>query len=801
MPTIWLDVRYGLRQLRRSPGFAVSAIVTLALGIGAAAAVFTVVHRVLLQPLPYPEPQRLVRLWDRNEAAGLPYFSVSPANYFAWREASRTLEALGAYREDGFTLRTAEGGERIEGARVTFTLLDVLGVRPAAGRGIAADDDRPGAPRVALVSAEFARRLAGPATGSPLGRTVTLDGQPHAIVGVLPRDFHFPQQPQVELLVPYALNSAAPEAGGHFLRVLGRLSRTADLARARTEFAAMAASRETQTPQFNRGWTVAIESLHETIVGDVEQPLRLLLGAAGLLLLVTCANVAGLFLARSASRDAELAVRAAFGAGAGRIGRQLITESLVLSGIGGIAGLALGRWALDLLLAINPEALPRTAEIAVDARVLIFVGAICTVTGIVFGTLPSLLRARTFSIRDALAGSARIVGAQGAGLRRGLVAGEIALALAITITSVLLVKHLLMLQRIEPGFARSGVLTMALQPPAGTFSSPADRAGLYRRVVEALEALPGAGAVGAAHRLPMDGNSAWPFEIIGQGGREGPPPSINYRAIAGRYFDAMGMRVVAGRFFSDAEMWDSPGAAIVNRAAVEKYFGSLDPLAQQIWGPGKRTLRIVGVVEDVREDSLDEPAAPALYLPYTVAPVPGLTFVMASSTPPAGLARAAQQAVRQIDPSLALAKIRPMQQYLDETVAAPRFNATLLTVFAVIAMVLAAVGIYGLTAVSVAERRRELGVRLALGARPSQVMRGVALPGLALAAAGTVAGALGAYAAARLLGGFVLGVDAYQPSIYLGTSLALFAVAGLATLIPARRAMRVDPLVTLRAER
>lgn len=810
--TMWLDVRYALRQLGRTPGFAIPAILTLALGIGAAAAVFTVVNRVVLRPLPYPEPDRLIRLWDRNESAGLPYFSVSPANYFAWQRQSRTLDAIGAYREDGFTLATPAGGERIEGARVTWSLLDVLGVLPVAGRALQPADDATGAPRVAVVSESLALRLEGlPGGGSArpggaVGRSAVIDGQPHTIVGVLPGGFRFPQQPQVQLLVPYSLNAATPERGAHFLRVLARMSPAADLPQVRAEFGTIAAALESGEPQSNRGWAVAIESLHETIVGDVRQPLLLLFGAAVLLLVITCANVAGLLLARSASREGELAVRAALGAGSGRLTRQLVTESLVLSLIGGIGGLVLSGVALDALLAINPDALPRTAEIAVDGRVLAFVAFVCVATGVFFGTVPSVLRARRPALGEALAGSGRTPAARGPRLRRLLVAGEIALALSLTIGAALLVDNLRGLQRVDPGFTKEGALTMELRPPAGTYAEPASRIRLYRQVIEELARLPGAGAVGAAHRLPLDGNSAWPFMLQGRAAGPEPPPSINYRAVAGDYFNALGMTIVRGRSFSEAEMWELGGAVVVNRAAVDRYFGALDPLTQRVRAPsnslpGNRDLQVIGVVENVREDALDAPAEPALYIPYAVAPAPGMTLVVATQNPPGSLARPAQHAVRQIDPSLALAKIRPLDQFLDEVVAAPRFNATLLATFALLALILAAVGIYGVTAYSVIQRTSEIGVRVALGARPSDVFRTVVVPGLALAGAGTVAGIACAILTARLLGGAILGIDANQPSIFMAAALALFSVAVLATLIPAVRAMRIDPLIALRAVR
>ena len=800
--TLWLDLKYALRQLRRAPGFALPAILTLALGIGAATAVFTVVDRVVLRPLPYPESERLVRVWDRDEPAGLLYFSVAPAHYFDWQQRSRTVAAIGAYREDAFTLATAEGGERIDGARVTWSLLDVLGVRPVAGRAILPADDQPGAAPVVLLSASLARRLDATSPGGHalVGRSLPLDGRPHLIVGVLPAGFHFPQQPQVQLLVPYMLNSATPEAGAHFLRVLARLAPGADLAQARAEFASLAAAGASERPPADRSWTVVIDPLHETIVGSVEGPLMLLLGAAILLLAITCANVAGLLLARSAAREGELAVRAALGAGSGRLTRQLITEGVVLSVIGGVGGLALSRAGLDLLLAINPEVLPRAAEIAVDLRVVGFVGAVCAGAAVFFGTVPSLMRARSSPLREALSASGRAPAMRGSSVRRFLVAGEIAVALALTTGAALLVDHLQSLQRIDPGFATSGILTMELRLPAASYGEPAKRQRLYHQVVDELRRMPGVKAAGGAHRLPLSGNSAIPLVIVGQPVTSPTPPSVNFRGVAGDYFAVLGMAIVNGRGFTDAEMWETGGAVLVNRAAVSRYFGTLDPLTQRLRAFG-RELQIVGVVADAREDSLQEPSEPALYLPYAAAPAPGMTLVAATSTPPLSLAKNAQSAVRTVDPALALAKIRSFDQFVEEVVAAPRFNAMLLATFAGLALALAAVGIYGVTAYSVAQREAEIGVRVALGARPRDILRAIVVPGLILAAAGTAAGILSAIIIANMLGGVILGVNAYQPAIFVTASVALFSVAALATLIPARRAMQIDPIIALRAER
>jgi predicted permease len=638
--------------------------------------------------------------------------------------------------------------------------------------------------------------------GAIVGRGLNIDGRPHTVVGVLPRGFDFPQQPGIQVLVPYALNDVKPETAAHFLRVLGRMAPGVTLEEARTEMTSLAANLERESPASNRGWTVALDSLHTAVVGDVTQTLYLLLGAAGLLLLITCANVAGLLLARSQTRAPELAVRAALGAGGRRIARQLVTESAVLSALGGVGGLVLASTGINALLAVQPAALPRASEVVMDARILLVVIAICAATAAFFGVLPWLVHSSRVELRDDVAGAGRTPRRSGRAARRVLVVGEIALALSIAVGAVLLVQNLFTLQRIDPGFATSGVLSMGLRPPAGTYDDPAVRTRMYRRVVETLSTIPGTQVVGAAHRLPLAGNSAIPFVIAGKPPASGQPPSVNYRSVAGDYFGALSMTIIQGRTFTDAEMWDiaGPQAVIVNRAAVAEYFDGADPLTQQLVGPGKRLMTVVGVVEDVREGALDGAPEPAMYLPYAKYPVPALTLLIRSASDQVPLAKPALDALRQLDPALAPGQLRTLDAFLSDVVAGPRFSAMLLTIFAAIALLLAAVGVYAITAFTVAQRTSEIGVRVALGATPLDVFRTVVLPGIQLAALGTIAGLGCAALGSRMMGGLLLGVDARQPMVFAATAAGLFVVATMATLIPARRAMRIDPVVALRQQ-
>ncbi len=517
-------------------------------------------------------------------------------------------------------------------------------------------------------------------------------------------------------------------------------------------------------------------------------------------MIIATANVAGLLLARVASREGEFAVRAALGAGRARLVRQLMTESLLLSVLGALSGLMIGRVALRLLLAVNSKAMPRSTEIVMDATAFAAIVAVSVVTGLAFSIAPLLTGAFGTSSRHALTGAARGIRGGTQPIRRVLVAGQIALALALAVGAVLLVSNLVSLQQIDPGFSTSGVLTMELRPPAGRYGEPAARVRLYKEVLARLEALPGAEAVGAAHRLPLAGNSGVRLRIEG---RVEPPerlPNLNYRAVAGRYFDALGIKLERGRYFSDAEMWERGGAVIVNRAAAARYFADGDPLLRRIIGARGEPLQIVGVVEDVREDRLAEPGQPAVYFPYATYPVPAMTLLVRNTRGAETLAQLARRAITELDPLIAPGQIRTIDDFMRDVVAAPRFNTLLLASFAAIALVLAAVGIYGVTAYAVTQRTSEIGVRMALGAAEADIFRSVLAPALRLAAFGTIAGLGCAVLLARLLGGVVFGVDADQPIVYAAAAVLLFGVAAVATIAPARRAMHLDPVVALRRE-
>jgi putative ABC transport system permease protein len=793
----WHDLRYALRGLRRAPGFTIPAVLTLALGMGAATAVFTVVHRVVLRPLSYPASERLVRLWDRNEAAGLTQFSVSPAHYFAWQSQSKSLASVAALREDGLGVRLGAEVERIGAARVTATLFDVLGIEPAAGRRFLASEDRPGAAAVTILSDAFARRVGNPR--DVVGRSLVIDGRAHEVIGVMPHDFVFPVADDVQLLVPYALDSANPERAAHFLRVIGRTMPDSDVEAVRAEMAVIAASLDAADPASDRGWTVRIENLREATVGGAEatRDLFLLFGASGLLLLVTCVNVGGLWMARAAGRQLEMTMRSALGAGRGRLIRLLVAEGLVISTLGAGLGLVFAWLGLETLLAVNPDALPRQQEISLDAGVFLFSGAMTLVVTVFFGLTPAFGSAGGHNLRRALADGGR-VSPGNPRARRWLVAGEIAMAVTLVAASALVARHLIQLTRIDPGFAIGGVTTMALRPPAERFGEPATRAQLFRSLTETIDHLPGVVASGAVHRLPLLGNSSFPLVIEGQPA-PAQPPSVNYRSVAGRYFEAMDAPIVRGRTFTADELQLQRDVIVINRAAADQYFVNTDPVGRRLRHPRGTLLEIIGVVQNMREDALDESAAPALYFPYANMPSPSMILVVRGQAGSASLGPTIRHAVQQLEPTLALSPAQTMQEHMDVVTGEARFQTLVLMTFAVAALLLAAVGVYGVTAGLVVQRTPEIGLRVALGATPVDVFRAIVAPGLRLSGIGVALGLLGAVALAWSFGGTLFGIDARQPWLLIGVGTVLFIVAVAATVFPARRAMRLDALRALRS--
>ncbi len=793
------DLRFGARMLLKEPGFTLIAVLTLALGIGANTAIFSVVNAVLLRPLPFPEPERLVWLRESNPPANLPQASVTYPNFLAWRSQTQVFAQMAAYREGDFNAQAGPEPRRVNGARVTIDFFATLGVQPAMGRAFLPAEDTPGGERVVILSHALWRQSFG---GDPqlVGRHLKVDGQSHTVVGIMPPGFHFPGD-AAELWLPSALD---PNSSGdrRFLRALGRLKPGATFEEARAEFEAIAMRLEQSYPDTNKGWRVFMQPLSETISGRMRQPLYVLLSAVLFVLLIGCANVANLLLSRNAARERELAIRAALGAGRGRIVRQLLTESLLLSLLGGAGALLFAAWGVKALVASGPRNIPRLNEASIDLPVLGFTLAVALLTGLIFGMAPAWQRSR-LNVNTALKDGARVAGAGARRLRQLLVVVEIAFALLLLIGAGLMLKSFARLQQVAPGFdVRSG-LTMEINLPQAKYARREQLVAFMRQAVEGLKTLPGVEFAGATHRLPLKGNSG--LGIFQIEGRPAPAPgeniTVNFRSISPEYFRALGAPLVAGRTFTEEEGWQRLGAVIINQAFQRRHWPNENPLGKRIkLGIAPDWFTVVGVAADVKESGLNAETDAGLYLPYVMVPSPAMTLVLRTKTEPLSLAAAASAAIRRVDSEQAVSNISTLEQLLSDTVAEPRFNTGLMSLFSLLALLLAVVGIYGVMSYAVAQRTQEIGLRMALGAEPRDVLKLVIGQGMKLVAVGLALGLLAALGLTRWLETLLFDVKATDPLTYAVIAVSLAAVALLACYLPARRATKVDPLVALRQE-
>ena len=824
MASFLSDLRFALRTLlRRTPGFTAAAVATIAIGVGGVAAVFGVVDRVLLQPLPYADAGRLVRLWESAPRRNREFASVSPANYLDWkREAAGgrgAFAAMAAYApEEETSLTGPDGAERVVLSRVTPDLWALLGVAPRLGRGFLPEEGDPGGDRgraVVLGHALWTRAFGGdPAV---VGRTIVLGGEAHTVVGVMAAGFDIPRN-YSELWAPLAFTNEERSGARdrRYLRVLGRLAPGATLDGARREMAALARRLEGDFPDANAGFGVRMTPIGEVIVApELRRSLVVLLGATAMVLLIACANVASLLLARGAARAREMAVRAALGASTLRIVRQLLTESVLLAAIGGAVGLLLAVGAVELLVAYGPPDVPRLSEVRVDARVL-GVGMLAALaTGALFGVIPAWRAARP-GLRDALSTRGDSAGGGGAGQRRGaminhgptaLVVAQVALAVTLLAGAGLLIKGVARLQRVDPGFDPRGALAVRVALPEQPYADPARRRAFYAQLAERAGALPGVEAAGAVSSLPMRGpNPGRSFVIEGRVAATGEEtPGADLRVATPAYFDAMRIAVAAGRAFRAADDADAPPVVLVSESLVRRFWPGermSDVVGRRIGdSPTGPWSTIVGVVADVRHFGLDAEPRPMLYAPHAQRPAPSMTLVLrvaAGAGDPPRLVPSVRAIVRSLDPNQPLGEAITLERVVAESVGQPRFRTALLATFAAVAALLAAVGIYGVLAYAVARRTPEIGVRVALGARPADVLALVVRQGMALTALGLALGLAGALAASRVLAGLLFGVGVSDPAALAGAVLFFATVAFLAILVPARRAAAVDPMVAMR---
>jgi putative ABC transport system permease protein len=805
MAALLQDLRYALRQLRRAPTVTVAVVACLALGVGANTAIFSVINAVLVRPLPYPEPDRLLWVFGSNESRHRDRNTVSPGDYLDWKGENRVFERMAGVYD--LRMNLTGGGEPIEVPvqLATADLFPLLGLRPILGRTYTAAEDAPGGAPVVVLSHGLWERRFG-ASRDVIGQTLSLDGRSRTIIGVLgpgAQIVGLPRPP--DLWVPFALDPATDyrESSGRFMLALGRLRPGVGRDRAQAELATIARRLEERHPDFNRGWSINLVPMSEFATGPLRRPLLVLAGVVLLVLLIACANAANLQLAQATARRREIAVRAALGASRSRVMRQFLAESLLLALAGGVGGVLLALWLTDALAAKAAVDIPRLGEIHVDAATLAFTLVLSTVAGILFGLVPAVHAGRT-DLHESLKEGGRGVSGGGARTRAILVMAQVALSLVLLVGAGLLLKSFARLQQVDLGFDPDGVLTARVTLPETRYAQPEQQIAFFDALLSQLRGLPGVDAAGAINWLPLSGlSSATGFWFEGRPmPRPGEKLGTDVRAVDPGYFRTMGIALLDGRPLEPADGPRQPRSVVVSESFVQRYLPGVEPLGERIVMPWDDTLTatIVGIVADVKHTGVDSATSPTTYWPLAQFPSHFMNLVIRTAGDPAALAPAVVAQVRALDPELAVAEIRPLDTYLGDSLARRRFSMTLLAGFAALALVLTAVGLYGVMAYSVVQRTHELGIRLALGASRETVLRGVLRRGLRLVAIGIVAGVAGALAFTRVLGALLYGVSATDPWVFAAI-IGLLAVVGiLSSYVPARRATRVDPMVALRSE-
>ena len=809
METLWNDIRFGLRSLRRAPATVVAALLALALGIGANSAIFSVVDGVLLEPLPYPEPDRVLLAFESNPALGFPTFSVAGLNFFDWHRESRSFSALAAIDATNVNWTGREQPEALKAARVSADFWRAVGVQKMAGgmvgRPFTAAEDTPASRHVAVLADGLWRRRFGADPGV-VGRALTLDGEVYTVVGVAPRDLDFPNHR--ELYLPLAMDPAKVDRGGHSYLVLGRLAPGVSIERAGSEMSGIAARLARQFPETNEKWDVRLVPLQEQTVKNIRPALLVLVVAVGAVLLIACLNVANLLLVRMAARERELAVRTALGAGRGRLVRQMLTESVLLAIGGALLGLLLAVWGVRALVALGGDKIPRAGAIGVDWKAVAFTLALAVVTGLVFGLIPALQSSGNH-LQESLKEGGRAVagGARGRFARQVLVLAEVAIALVLLVSAGLLIKSFARLHAVDPGFRSEGVLTLDLSPPELKYKDPKKALAFYRDLLARLTSLPGVSQAGSVFPLPL-GNSNM-ILVYAVSDRPFPrrqdAPSAIARWVSPGYFQALSVPLVKGRVFSDRDTERTAPVAVINRHLAQKLWPGGDPIDRRITfdDPRQKDARwmtIVGVVGDVRQQSLGKDPGDEIYADQLQDPFPAQTLVVRTAGDPRALAASVRRVVQGIDRDLPIDQVRTMEEVVAASLAPNRFNTVLLSLFAGLALVLAAVGVYGVVSYTVSQRTHEIGIRMALGAQGEDVLGLVLRQGMALVGIGLALGLLAALAATRQLASLVYGVSTNDPWTFASVAVALAAVALAANALPARRATRVDPLVALRQE-
>ncbi len=801
MADLFRDLHYTVRTLLRSRAFAATAILMLALGIGGNAAIFTVADAVLLRPLPYRDADRLVVVQE-SKPPQFATFSVAPANFLDWRRRSTAFDGLAAIGQKSMNLSGRGEPERLQAVRVSADLFPVLGVSPILGRTFTPEEDRDGAGDAAVLAYGLWQRRFG---GDPaiVGESLRLDDASYTVVGVMPASFAFPS-PQAELWVPMAFTGREQQLhGGHYLAAIGRLKDGVTVERGVQDLKTVARQLEREHPDTNKDWTVIGTSLERFAVRNVRTALLVLIGAVGLVLFIACANVANLVLVRGLARRREVAIRVALGSGRWRLVRQMLVEHLVVALLAGALGLLLARWLVSALLVAAPTALPRTSEIVVNQRVLLFALALSALTPVLFGLAPALQLART-DLREMLAaGGRQQMRPLGRRTRRALVVAELALSIVLLTGAGLLLRSFVHLIRVDPGFDASNVMTAEISLPDTRYGNPQQVQRFYSELLGRMSALPGVQAAAVTQSLFFLTDYVTDFIVDG---RPAPPqgdrPSANLYGVSPDFFRALGIRLVHGRLFTEHDRAEAEPVAIINQTMALQQFPHEDPIGRRINAsdPDGTWRQIVGVVTDTKEYGFGAPTTAQVYKPFTQSPFNGVYLVVKASPGLTGLASATRSQIAAIDPVQPLGELRTLDDIEARSVRVQRFSTTLLGIFAGVALLLAAIGLAGVAAYSVTQRTYEIGVRKACGARDADIARMVLQESLGLAVPGIGIGLVVALAVARLMSSLLFGIRVGDPMTFMTAPALLLAVTALASIVPALSASRVDPLVALRSE-